>query len=134
MARKNFTPAIIKARLNHAGFRCEGTLADGSRCLVKAEPGRFHGDHHNPDGLTGEPTFENCRILCLACHATKTSLDVKRIAKAKRVESNHLGIKAPGKSGLEGRTREEKHEARAARSAGRITLPARTHDIFGRQL
>jgi hypothetical protein len=123
--RKNFSAATIKQRLAHAGFQCEGILADGSRCLVKAEPGRFHGDHDNPDGLTGEPTFENCRILCLACHAKKTAIDVAQIAKAKRRETAHLGIKvAP--TALSGRTREDKDAARAEKSAGKIQPPGLT--------
>lgn len=128
MARKNFSPSTIKQRLAHAGFQCEGILVDGSRCLVKAEPGRFHGDHNNPDGLTGEPTFENCRILCLACHAKKTAIDVAQIAKSKRRETSHLGIKSKPTS-LAGRTREEKNADRAARSSGKQRLAPRP--IYG---
>ena len=41
--------------------------------------------------MGGEPTFENCRILCLPCHATKTAIDQGNIARAKRVEAKHRG-------------------------------------------
>lgn len=55
--------------------------------------GRFDIDHIRADGLLGEPTLENARVLCSPCHKEKTADDVNRIAKAKRVEARHLGVK-----------------------------------------
>lgn len=93
MTRKEFSKAVKVARLKHAmregALRCEG-------CGVLLKPGGFAFDHDDPDGLTGEPTFENCRVLCTSlCHKMKTKKDVLKIAKAKRVEAKHLGASQP---------------------------------------
>lgn len=95
MARQEFSTRILVARFQHCGGRCEGILADGRRCNVVLVPGRWQGDHDNPDGLTGQPTFENCRCLCLLCHAEKTKKDVANIARAKRREAAAVGAKRP---------------------------------------
>lgn len=58
---------------------------------------RFHIDHVDPDGLTGKPILENAMLLCLPCHAEKTKQDVAHIAKAKRREASHLGVKSEPK-------------------------------------
>jgi hypothetical protein len=42
--------------------------------------------------MGGEPTLENCVVLCRSCHRIKTSgQDVPAIAKAKRIERKHIG-------------------------------------------
>lgn len=97
MPRKNFKRSIIVARYKHCGGRCEGVLESGMRCYAALKPGAYHCDHDDPDGLTGEPTFENARILCIPCHAEKTKDDVAAIAKAKRREADHLGAFIPPK-------------------------------------
>lgn len=88
MTRRNFSKAVIVARFKHCNGACE-------RCGVILKPGGYHCDHDNPDGLTGEPTFENARILCKPCHAEKTKIDVADIAKAKRREAKHIGAVRP---------------------------------------
>ena len=70
-----------------AGF-CEG-------CTAKLFPGNTEYDHINPDGLTGTNDVENCAVLCRTCHRSKTRLDIGRIAKAKRQERRHAGIRKP---------------------------------------
>jgi 5-methylcytosine-specific restriction protein A len=95
--RRNFSKATQVARFKQCGGRCEGTLANGKRCNALLMPGCFQADHDNPDGLTGEPTFENCRMLCSRCHAEKTLKDVAAIAKAKRLEARHIGVEIPKK-------------------------------------
>jgi 5-methylcytosine-specific restriction enzyme A len=86
--RRNFSKATIVERFKFCAGRCE-------KCGVVLKPGGYHCDHDNPDGLTGEPTFENARILCHPCHAEKTKDDVARIAKAKRIEARHVGATRP---------------------------------------
>lgn len=55
---------------------------------------RFHYDHVLPDALGGEPTLENCAVLCRACHDEKThKSDVPRISKMKRQRVRNLGAK-----------------------------------------
>jgi hypothetical protein len=97
MARKNFKRSVIVARYKHCGSRCEGVLESGLRCYAVVKPGAYECDHDDPDGLTGEPTFENARILCIPCHAEKTKVDVPAIAKAKRREADHVGAFIPPK-------------------------------------
>lgn len=88
MARREFTAAVKVARFKHCGRKCEG-------CGAHLTVGKFAYDHDDADGLTGKPTFENCRVLCLGCHSVKTrTIDIPRIAKAKRREARHLGAKA----------------------------------------
>ena len=63
-------------------------------CTRKLLEGDFHYDHDIPDALDGEPTLENCRVLCRSCHKLKTSMeDIPRIAKSKRVYRRHVGIR-----------------------------------------
>ena len=89
MSRKEFSTRTKAKAFHRAGGNCDGC---GGRLYV----GKFAYDHDNPDGLTGDPTLENCRVLCTACHSVKTTTqDVPRIAKAKRREAKHIGAKAP---------------------------------------
>jgi len=56
--------------------------------------GDWHYDHIIPDALGGEPTLENCQVLCKSCHSTKTSKeDAPRIAKAERNYRRNSNIK-----------------------------------------
>lgn len=81
---KSVKVASIKANTRDNVVYCEG-------CGLPTK--RFHFDHRNPDGLTGQPTLENCQLLCEPCHAEKTKQDVADIAKAKRREAAHLGVR-----------------------------------------
>ena len=95
MSRKEFPKSVkvasIKANTRDGVTYCEA-------CGLPAK--RFHFDHKNPDGLTGQPTLENCALLCEPCHAEKTKKDVADIARAKRREAKHLGARpAPKLSG-----------------------------------
>jgi hypothetical protein len=92
LTRQNFSKRILAERFAFAGGRCEWVEPETKiRCNTVLIPGRWNGDHCNPDGLTGQPTFENCRALCLDHHKLKTADDVARIAKAKRLEAAHVG-------------------------------------------
>jgi 5-methylcytosine-specific restriction endonuclease McrA len=74
---------------------CEGNPY-GDRCPAKLTIGKYHYDHVIPDGLGGEPTLDNCAVLCVACHKDKTaSKDVPAIAKTKRIQDRQRGIKKP---------------------------------------
>ncbi len=51
-------------------------------------------DHRVPDALGGEPTLENCSVLCRAHHSTKTrKRDIPAIAKSKRIQLRQRGIR-----------------------------------------
>lgn len=87
MTRREFTAKIKVAAFKRANGHCEGCSAD-------LRAGRVEYDHRIPDALGGEPTLDNCEVLCRNCHGAKTAKkDVPQIAKAKRVEAHHIGAK-----------------------------------------
>jgi 5-methylcytosine-specific restriction enzyme A len=95
--RQEFSKQVRRDAFVRAGGQCEGRPY-GERCPVKLTIGKYHYDHDIPDGLGGEPTLENCVVLCIACHKDKTTKhDIPTIAKAKRVSDRHLGIRKPSK-------------------------------------
>jgi len=130
--RKNFSKKTLADRFAFCGGRCEGQRVheDGTkyRCDVVLVPGRWHGDHHNPDGLTGEPTFENCRCLCVDCHAVKTPVDQANIAKAVRVEAKNVGADKPH-SKLSAGPKEPKRDAEKALAAIGPTAMQRRYGV-----
>lgn len=88
--RTEFSKAVKRDAFFRANGKCEGVS-----CGAFLSVGKFHYDHEIPDQLGGEATLENCKVLCFACHKVKTTKhDVPNIAKAKRRELNHLGIKS----------------------------------------
>jgi len=87
--RREFSKQVRRDALKRAGGKCEGENC-GAVFGVK-----FHFDHDIADGLGGEPTLENCKVLCYPCHDEKTRKhDVPLIAKVKRISDKHLGIKS----------------------------------------
>lgn len=81
-------PTKVKAA---AALRAHGYCES---CTRKLMTGDYHYDHDIPDQLGGQPTLENCRVLCKACHSAKTAkTDIPRIAKAKRNFNAARGIK-----------------------------------------
>ena len=82
--RQEFPARVKVARFKMCGGMCEG-------CGAKLFPPKLAYDHDNPDGLTGAPTVENCRVLCLQSHKDKSRGDVADIARAKRREAADLG-------------------------------------------
>ena len=106
MTRRNFPKSVIvqriKACTKDLRVYCENCGLPCSKWQI---------DHMRADGLLGEPTFENSRLLCLPCHAEKTKDDVARIAKAKRVEAKHLGaVQAKQKIQSRGFAKRERKE------------------------
>lgn len=96
MKRREFSPKVKVAAFERAGGQCEG-------CTAHLYPGKFHYDHRIPDALGGEPTLENCQVLCTNCHSAKTATeDVPRIAKGKRQQRAHLGAKPKSRRPLRG--------------------------------
>lgn len=95
--RREFSKRVRRDAFARAKGQCEGApFAYDGRCDVKLTIGKYHYDHDIPDGLGGEPTLENCVVLCIACHKDKTTKkDVPAIAKAKRISDRHIGIKSP---------------------------------------
>jgi 5-methylcytosine-specific restriction protein A len=88
MSRREFSKPIKRDALKRAQGKCENPTC-GALFGVK-----FHFDHVIADGLGGEPTLQNCAVLCYPCHDEKTRKhDVPLIAKVKRISDKHNGIK-----------------------------------------
>lgn len=88
--RREFSKQVKREALRRSAGKCEGENC-GALFGVK-----FHFDHDIADGLGGEPTLENCKVLCHACHDEKTRKhDVPLIAKVKRISDKHNGIVGP---------------------------------------
>ncbi len=91
MARQEFTKQVRAARLLHATVNGV-TYCEGCGAVVKS--GEYDYDHAIADGLGGRATFENCRVLCRrVCHSAKSKIDDEAIARAKRQQEAHLGIR-----------------------------------------
>jgi hypothetical protein len=96
MARREFSKPVYTQIIKRAfhpkhGFICEG-------CGLVLGKKAWHVDHTIPDGLhvdkSAPLTADDGKLLGVeCCHAPKTKTDVRAIAKAKRNERNHLGMK-----------------------------------------
>lgn len=114
MSRKEFPSSVrmaAKARCEANGWLCE----TGTRIVNGVETeldgcglpiiGRPDYDHIRPDGLGGEPTLENCQVICSKCHKIKThERDRPVMAKADRQMKSATGLKPKGR-GFRGWTR-----------------------------
>lgn len=92
--RTEFSAKVKAQAFERSGGFCEKLDAEGKRCGLKLQTGKFRYDHILPDWLGGEATLENCCVQCLACDAPKTAADQTRIAKTKRQHLAHIGAKA----------------------------------------
>jgi 5-methylcytosine-specific restriction endonuclease McrA len=88
--RREFSAKVKLLAWERARGCCE-------QCGIPIAPKKPEFDHDNPCGLTGEPDLSNCRALCRACHRAKTTQDVAQIARAKRRQRKHVGIRKPSK-------------------------------------
>jgi hypothetical protein len=90
-SRKVYAEIVKRAFHPKLGFICEG-------CGFVLGKRKFHVDHTIPDALQVDKsvplTADDGKLLGVdCCHAPKTKVDVKNIAKAKRNERNYLGMK-----------------------------------------
>jgi 5-methylcytosine-specific restriction protein A len=89
MSRTEFSAKVKGQAWERCNGRCE-------KCTAKLFPGKFDYDHIKADGLGGEPTLENCAVLCTSCHHVKTvEQDRPIMQKADNIRKKHLGIKKP---------------------------------------
>jgi 5-methylcytosine-specific restriction protein A len=90
--RKEFTrrtkALALKRCMDNNGIpHCEG-------CGIILVAGNLAFDHNVPDGLGGDNSLENCRVLCIkTCHKNKTfTEDNPVMQKADRVLKKTFGI------------------------------------------
>lgn len=90
--RREFSTKVKAAAFQRAEGRCEHVDDHGRRCEAKLYPGTIAFDHIIADSIGGEPTLDNCAVLCRAHHAVKTAtLDTPRAAKTKRQHDKNIG-------------------------------------------
>jgi len=85
--RSEFTAKTKLLAWRRSGGVCE------CGCGTKLYPGGYHYDHVIPCGLVPDNSLDNCMVLARGHHGEKTVRDIAAIAKAKRVERKHLGIR-----------------------------------------
>lgn len=101
MPRREFSAATKRAAWERADGRCEGLTFgdlngfDGIRCGAPLDHGNFHYDHIDPDWYSKDSELENCQVLCRQCHLAKTNVDVKHIAKSKRIIDKRIKARKP---------------------------------------
>lgn len=79
-------PAAVKRAAFRRCCRADGKpYCEG--CGIELVSGNTEYEHVQPDGLGGEPTLDNCKVLCRkSCARAKTDTeDNPRMAKADRV-------------------------------------------------
>lgn len=86
--RTEFSNKVKRDALKRADGKCEVPGCGAFLSLNK-----YHYDHIIPDQMGGDASLDNCQVACWACHKEKTKADVADIAKAKRRERKHLGIR-----------------------------------------
>jgi 5-methylcytosine-specific restriction protein A len=87
--RREFPAKVRVAAFERAAGQCE-------KCTARLVVGKFAYDHVIADALGGEPTLENCAVLCDSCHGEKTPSDTTAAAKVKRIRAKQVaGIKKP---------------------------------------
>lgn len=88
--RREFRKSVKLAAWQRCGGYCE-------QCHLKII-GVPEYDHVLADGLGGEPTLENCQVLCVKCHRIKTATeDIPKIAKADRIRKKSVGLGSRGR-------------------------------------
>lgn len=78
--------AVIKRATRDGVVYCE-------TCKLPTKGG-WQIDHVRADGLLGEPVLSNASLICEPCWRTKNPSDTTKIARAKRREAVHLGVRS----------------------------------------
>ncbi|MDH5798497.1 MAG: HNH endonuclease [Paracoccaceae bacterium] len=99
MTRREFSKQTKRDALKRADRLCEASgprygLPESQRCNAPLAYG-VEFDHWCPDWFSKDNELENCAAVCPTCHKVATKKDQKDIAKAKRIDDKHLGIKKP---------------------------------------
>lgn len=96
--RREF-PAKVKAAALKRCMDAQGIpRCEGHGCGVALVAAMTNFDHDVADGLGGEPTLENCKVLCKTCHGLKTfEHDNPVMQKADAQRKKSFGIKRNSK-------------------------------------
>ena len=104
--RREFPRSVKRDAAARCGGKCEA-------CGKRLRFGEYNYDHDLPDFLGGEPTLENCKVLCMVCHKAKTkAVDTPRIVKSRGQRDMAMNIKSRSKlSGAGFRKSDRQHTA-----------------------
>ena len=97
MSRQEFSAKTKLAAWSRSAGACESC---GNKIITVPEY-----DHATPCYFGGDNSLDNCRVLCRACHAAKSSgKEIQEISKSRRIRKAHAGIakkkrKIPGSKG-----------------------------------
>lgn len=89
MSRQEFSVSTKKAAYDRSNGICEC----GCGVAFGSGKNRPEYDHRIECALGGDNSLENCVVLRLCCHSTKTSTRAPTLAKAGRIERKQRGIK-----------------------------------------
>lgn len=97
--RRNFPNPVKREAWERS--KDESGVARCDNCTARLSVGNVHYDertdgefdHAQSDAMLGDPTLENCQVLCRSCHGRKTKRDRKIIAKSNHVRDRARGIK-----------------------------------------
>src|SRR5262245_57884331 len=91
MQRREFPDRVRMAAWDRCGGTCEN-------CGFLLKAGGFVYNHRIADYLGGQPTLENCEVLCRACDLARTfgnNGDIAKISKTRRIRKRQAGIRKP---------------------------------------
>lgn len=83
--RKAWPADVKRAVKERSGGKCEYPDC--------TEPGA-ELDHTVPVAIGGQSTLHNCVLLCRNHHVQKTRLDIRLIAKGRRIRAKHFSVPA----------------------------------------
>lgn len=84
MMRLEFTRKTKASRFLHCGGKCE-------MCGVRLVPGKIEYHHYREANDGGDNSFENCRVVCVACHKPLTKHYTRELRKAERIRDRNIG-------------------------------------------
>lgn len=95
--RREFSARTKAQAWERANGFCEGLIirdnGNMGRCDAPIDLGEFHYDHIDPDWYSKDNDLDNCQVLCRQCHIDKTKVDIKHIAKSKRIIRKRIKAK-----------------------------------------
>lgn len=98
MSRAEFTKPVKRAALKRSEGLCEAIGAwynRSTRCNSPLALG-VQFDHHILEANSHDNSLENCRAVCIKCHAWKTAhYDTPLAAKTLRTQDKSRGITSP---------------------------------------
>jgi hypothetical protein len=141
MPRKEFSAATIEAvpiipkrKSITKAQRVRVFDLGGGRCYLCELPikhgEKWEAEHPEFRAGGGSDKIRDLRPAHVNCHKPKSAIDAATLAKTNRSRANHLGIKPPKKTGLEGRAQDEKN---AAKGPKRPSLPPRAMFVDDKQ-